>query len=268
MPKEQDRTNELLDLLTLSAKRRRLLLLLREGPKTLGDINSSLKTISSGMLPQIRKLERANLISQTDKEFSLTETGDLVAKSLSRFLKTLEVIEKHDEFWKNHRISGIPEPFRIRFHELWRCKIVESSPTEIFLPHREFMRNLSRSSRIKGVSPIFHPEYPPTFLGLAKKGAEVSLIVTRPVFEKIKAEHGDALKNFLNQGNTEFMICDEEIGVAFTVTDIFLSLGLFHKNGTYDTHRDLISFEESAIKWGEDLFNYYKKRSEKIDRYS
>lgn len=146
-------------------------------------------------------------------------------------------------------------------------KVVESSPTDVFLPHREFMRNLTKSSTVKGVSPIFHPEYPPALLELAKKGAKVSLIVSRHVYEKIRAEHSAALKNFLSLENTALMINDE-VEVAFTVTDVFLSLGLFNKNGAYDTHRDLMSYEASALKWGDDLFNYYKKRSERIGRYS
>lgn len=110
MLKDREKANELLDLITLSEKRRNLLLLLMDGPKTIGEINSTLKTISSGMIPQIRKLERANLICQRNKEFALTESGTVVACSLDRLLGTLEAIGKHADFWRGHNSPASRSP--------------------------------------------------------------------------------------------------------------------------------------------------------------
>ncbi|NIP67320.1 DUF1724 domain-containing protein [Candidatus Bathyarchaeota archaeon] len=53
--------------------------------------------------------------------------------------------------------------------------------------------------------------------------------------------------------------------MAFTVSDHFLSLGLFSIDGNYDVYNDLISTDESAIRWGRELYGYFKKDCKKIE---
>jgi predicted transcriptional regulator len=48
---------------------------------------------------------------------------------------------------------------------------------------------------------------------------------------------------------------------AFTVTDKFLSLGLYRTDGKYDFGTDLVSDDPAAIEWGNALFEYYWHRS-------
>lgn len=252
----------LLGLITYSEKRSELLLLLQKEPKTLEEIKDHFKITAPEILPHIRKLENANLIWQDGKRYILTEVGEVVTKSFDRLSRTLKMFEKDAEFWKEHKISYIPEEFRWRLYELGDYKILKGTPTEIFEPHKEFMKNILKSNTIKGVSPIFHPEYPKAFVELAKMGKNVSIITTRDVYTRIAKEYKHELEKFLEY--CTFEICNEKIQVAFTVTDVFLSMGLFLRTGDYDPLKDLISFEKSAIKWGEDLFKYYENRSEKV----
>ncbi|MDD5617348.1 MAG: DUF1724 domain-containing protein, partial [Candidatus Methanoperedens sp.] len=61
-------------------------------------------------------------------------------------------------------------------------------------------------------------------------------------------------------------ISDVDIRLACVVTDVFFSISLFYKNGVFDSRKDLVSFDGSALAWGEELFNYYRERSQKIER--
>lgn len=261
---KKDRCRELLELSTQSIKREKVLLMLLEGPKTLEEIRESLKDTSAGVIPQIKKLEKANWVIKKERRYYLTEIGEIIAGTYRPFHRTLKVIAKDEEFWMRHNLTGIPQPLRGRIHELGDYNVFESTPTEIFQPHKEFMKELLASKWVKGVSPIFHPEYMHAFTDLEKKGAEISLIMTKNVLDKIKAEYKDVFKKIIAYKNASMMVCEEEILVAFTVTDRFLSLGLFFKEGVYNTTHDLQSSEKSAIKWGEDLFKYHKERSREI----
>lgn len=256
-------SEKLLDTITLSEKRRRILLLLREGTKTLSDFRDYFGVTSPEIIPQIRIMEQKRLLHQVGREYVLTEIGEIVADSFNRLLRTLSVFEKYEEFWDMHKLSGIPKEFRQRIDELGNYRIVISDPTEVFEPHKEYMQNLLKSTSIIGVAPIFHPEYPRAYLELAKKGVQITLTVTRDVFDRIKKEYRSLLEKAL-QYNFEFMICDEKPEVAFTVTNNFINMGLFLKDGNYDVHNSIVSFDKSAIKWGEDLFKYYKGRSKKL----
>ncbi len=254
----------LLSLLAFSEKRSGILLMLQEEPKTLKELRDHFKITSPEIIPQIRKLEKENLIFQDGKKYVLTDVGEVVTTSFGHLFNTLKIFENNMEFWREHNISGIPQEFRMRFYELSNYKIVISRPTEVFEPHKEFMKSLAESTTVKGVSPIFHPEYPNFFLELAKKGKDVSLIVTKDVFERIRREYSKELEKAILYENFNLMVCDENVKVAFTVTDFFLSFGLFLKNGNYDVFHDIVSFDNQTIKWGGDLFRYYQERSEKV----
>lgn len=254
----------LLSLLALSEKRRDILFMLQEEPKTLKEIRDYFKVSSPEIIPQIRKLEKENLIFQKDKKYVLTEVGEIAARSFGQFFKTLKIFENNMDFWKEHNISGIPEEFRMRLYELGDYKIFGSTPTEIFKPHDEYIKNLLKSKWTRGVSPALHPEYPESVTMLAEKGVDISIVVTRDVFEKLQTKYRKEVRKYLGFENASLWICDEDIKVAFTVSDKFLSMRLFLKDGNYDFYKNIISYEKSALTWGEDLFSYYKKRSEII----
>lgn len=258
------KSNGLLSLLTFSKKRRVILLMLQEEPKTLKDINDYFKATSPETLPQIRKLEKGNLISQEGKKYILTEIGKIVTRSFDNLSTTLKIFESNMKFWKEHNIGGIPEEFQIRLCELGNHKIFEGTPTEMFKPHEEYIKNLLKSKRMRGVSPVLHPEYSKVVTMLAERGVDTSIVITREVFEKLKKEYKKELQDYLNHENASMRISDEQIKIAFTTSDAFLSMRLFLKDDTYDFYKNIISYEISAMKFGEDLFNYYEKRSEKI----
>jgi predicted transcriptional regulator len=61
-------------------------------------------------------------------------------------------------------------------------------------------------------------------------------------------------------------VTGEKLRVGLTVTDKYLSLGLFKKDtNLYDSSSDLFSSDLRAVEWGENLFRYYKERSTKLD---
>lgn len=264
MSKKQDQVDELFDLLSLSAKRRRFLLLLLGGPKTLEEIKNSLKVTSTGMLPQIRKMEKRNLVCQKDKKYTLTAIGEVIAGHFHPLVKTIEVIGRHVEFWETHEVEALPMHLLRRIRDLGSYKIVESGVEEIYLPHKEFLENLMKSLTVRGVTPIFHPLYPDFFLKLIEGGVDVSLILTGKVYDKLRKEYSDKLRKAMGFENARFFICNEDIRLAFVSTDRFFSLSLFFKDGAFDSQKDLISYDKSAIKWGEELFNYYKNRSTEL----
>lgn len=258
--------DKLLSVVALSEKRKNLLIYLLEGPKALNEIKSSLKVTATGVLPQLRILQQRNLVFQReDKRYALTRLGTVVARHLFPLVKTLEVIERHENFWEEHSTEAVPMPLLLRIGELGNCELVENPPEHAYEPHREFLENLKRSTRVAGISPVFHPLYPEFFLRLAQNGVEVSLILTRRVFERVKEEYARTLNDFLNLKNADMYLYEGDIALACVATDVFFSLSLFYKDGTFDPHRDLISYDESALKWGMDLFNYYRKRSVKIE---
>lgn len=254
----------LISFLVISEKREKLLLLLSGGPKTLSEIRDSLEVTSSGIIPEIRKLEEKMLIYQENREYVITDIGAVVAEFMCQLEWTLRIFSIDSKFWIEHNISGIPIEFRLRLHELGNYEIIRSTPNDIFRPHNEYLKNLLNARWMKAVSPVLHPKYPNYVIDLADRGVPVSIIATRELLGTLKEKYNDEMRKGLEYENTDINVCDENISLSFSVTDFFLSMRLFLKDGNYDFYQNILSFDKSAIRWGEDLFNYYARRSKKV----
>ncbi len=249
--------SDLIDTITSSEKRKNLLIFLLDGPKTLDEIRTSLKVTSTGMIPQIRKLEKLKLLKLEGRNYALTDTGIIIVGVLGSFIKTNEIIERYLDYWESHEIKAIPPLLLRRICELGNSQLIECKLSEINEPHRDFLEFISRSRKVMGISPIFKHSYPSLFLQLAQSGAEISLILTGEVFCRIQNEYQDTLKKFLDIETARLYVSNQDIKLACVVTDCYFNMSLFFKNGDYDLQRDIVSVDHSAISWGEELFNHF-----------
>lgn len=256
----------LLQVVTLSDKRKKLLLFLSDGPKTWDDIKDMLHVTATGILPQIKILEEENLISREGRLFSLTGVGRIIVRFLEPFDRALNVLEQEREFWNGHDINVLPDEFLLRLGELGEVRILECRVEDSFEPHTQFIESLEQAERIRGISPIVHPVYPNLFLNLAKKKKEISLILTKSAFDKIKKDYYNMLLEGLQYPNASLFIYDGDIRFAYIVTDCIFSISFFLENGLFDSKQDLVSMSGSAREFGEDLFRHYQKRSTQITR--
>jgi predicted transcriptional regulator len=256
---------QLLELIFLSAKRKELLLFLREGPKTIAEIKMHLDVGAVGILPQLKKLRENSLVIKKGNVYSLSSLGIAVAGTMQSMIDLLGVFEKRYDYWSGHSIDCIPTPLRRRIGELSNCTFSESHDSiRLFEPHREFLENIRKSKKISGISSIFHPLYPSIFLNFAKMGMNVSILVTPPVYNRIKEEFTTEISEFNKLENASLYVCSEKIEFSYAVTDKFLSFSLPFPDGRFDYKEDVMCFDPVAIRWGEDLFSYYRDISEKI----
>ena len=180
----------LLESIFLSEKRKDLLLFLKEGPKSISEIKESLNVGLVAILPQLKKLRENSLILKTGDIYSLSPLGIAIAGRMKPMVDVLNLFGSNYEFWTNHAVEAIPDPLRKRIGELVNCTFSEPPDrTRLFEPHREFVENLIISKKISGIASIFHPLYPSFFLSFAKNGVDVSLLVTRPIYERLKEEY-------------------------------------------------------------------------------
>jgi predicted transcriptional regulator len=255
----------MLDIITASKKRKGLLLLLQNGPKSMDEIKQTLNVNSPGMLPQIRILEKNNLVEREERKYALTHMGQLVTMYLDPLVKILTVFETHEEFWQEHDIECIPFQLLMKIGELGNIQVIEKDIEDIFEPRKDFVETILQCKEVKSIYPIAHPIYFELFLQLAKKNADISLVLTIKAAEKLKNQYNDIFSELLSYSNAKIYISDEDIRTICFVTDRFFSLSLFLKKGIFYPRSELTGCDKSVILWGEELFNYYKDRSRKIE---
>ncbi|WP_455429631.1 transcriptional regulator FilR1 domain-containing protein [Methanosarcina horonobensis] len=79
-------------------------------------------------------------------------------------------------------------------------------------------------------------------------------------FRSIKKE----IQLFLDCENSHFFVSEgENKPMMLIVTDKIFALSLLDKHCRVDRHY-IVSFEPEALKWGEELFAYYKKNARPI----
>lgn len=254
----------LIDLLFMSQKRKDLLLLLKEGGKTIEEIVDLLNVTPTGMLPQIKKLKEDFLILQDDKEYRLTPLAEILVEKMQPLLDILEVIEEHKEFWQERDLSGLSPAFLERLNELKPYSLVKPDPDKIFETPAVFLKNIENSKNLLSLSSIFHPALPGIFLRIADNNTEITLVVTKRIYERLKNDFEKELKLYLARKNRRLFVCTDEVKIAMlTKTEHFMMADFLTWKGAYD-QESIISFEAAPLKWTEDLILHYKDKAQEI----
>ncbi|OPY27279.1 MAG: hypothetical protein A4E27_00575 [Methanobacterium sp. PtaU1.Bin242] len=103
---------------------------------------------------------------------------------------------------------------------------------------------------------------------MVESGKEVELILTPQIIKKMTGVMDPAtlmqLGELISREKLKLWTVNQNVKLAFTVTDKFLSLGLFKDNNEYDTTKDLVSDNPDAVAWGNSLFEYYRDEAHRF----
>ncbi|HII80176.1 MAG TPA: winged helix-turn-helix domain-containing protein [Methanosarcina sp.] len=257
---------KLTDLVFLSDKRKKLLLFLKDKPRTMAEIQEHLSTDPVSILPQIKKLKEGKLVVQKEHTYELSLMGAVIADKMPPFLGTLEVLEENFDYWTRRNIEGIPPFLRKRIFELKDCRLILPEMIHMFELNPEFVEKLHLSTNVLAFASYFHPSFTTIYPELAKKGVEISLMLTEPVMQRFKKDYKEELCTFLNLENVRVFTFPRDAKIAdFTVTDRFFLLTLFSREKFFE-HESLLSSEPEALKWGSDLFSYMLKEAIQVKK--
>lgn len=83
----------LITVLLSSEKRTELLLLLKDEPRTIEEINNELNTNSVAILPQLKKLKENGLVIQEDRIYDLSLLGRIIVRKMESLVKAFRQLE-------------------------------------------------------------------------------------------------------------------------------------------------------------------------------
>lgn len=245
----------------------KIFLSLEEGAKDLSLLREETGAASSTILHAISSLEGKNLLVKGKDGYSLSHIGQVHALLLIDLIKGFKTLYKHKEFWLSHEILGIPEPLLKKLGDLSDSTVIRTTSTDLLKPFSSLLKLLSDAKSLKGVFPVFHQDFVEVGESLVDGGVTVWLIQTEEVFDIMLNSYREGLKRSIVKDNFKLWVLDEEVKEAFAVTDSEISLNLFLKNGVFDLTSRLVSQSDDAIRWGDEFFEYYRKKARlvKID---
>jgi predicted transcriptional regulator len=251
--------------LAISNVRTKIMISLSFGTKNLKILREETSLNSSTILHAMNQLDKKNLVTRKAEFYSLSSTGKITALKLINVIKALSSLKSHQKFWMEHDINGIPEPFLWRIGSLKDSSIIESTNSNLTKPFNTYLKLLSAEKQVKAVSPMFFSHHINHIVEILKHEGKVDIILTQEVLESILEYSNKSKFEKLIKSSRLNIWVTGELGVAFTTTPNFFIMGLFSSDGTYDLSSNLLSHNKDAIGWGNELFDYYRKRSKKVD---
>lgn len=228
------------------------------------EIQEHLCVDSVSILPQLKKLKDRKLVIQKDHTYELSIMGKAIVDRMPPLLDTLQVLEDNFDYWSRRNLEGIPRGLRSRIWELKNCKLIRPDLSHMFELDPEFVENLLLSRQVLGFSSYFHPSFIPLYLEIAKKEAEISIMLTEPVLKRFKADYSEDLRALMEFEHVNLSLFPKDPKLAgFTVTDKFFLLTILPRVKFFE-HESLFCSEPKALKWGNDLFSHMQKEAVQV----
>lgn len=259
-----ERVRDELKFLTASDVRTKIMIVLNDGLKNLGELKEETNLNSSTILHGMSQLEEKNLIVKKSGGYSLSQTGKIVALNLIKLIKASTSLEEIEKIFLKHEISPIPDYLLESIGSLKNSVVVESTPTDVMKPHSVHAELIHDSKDVKYVSSVLLPQKIESFEETLEKGS-LQLILTSEILDKwIEIKGRDNLKKALLEKDFKLWEINDSAKLSFTVSDTFIALGLFSTDGIYDLHKYLIGKDSESIEWGNRLFDYYLKQAKRV----
>ena len=227
-----------------------LLLNLYDGDKILDEIKLELNKKPGNLLRSLNELIEKKLVVKSDKTYSLSSTGYLLAMNIINLFDNWNSIDNHYDFWQKHSISSFTSKFIKRINIWENAKRVESNKIEFDKTFRVYFENLHESREINMILPIFSKMYIDIILeSLIRNDATLTLITNKPILDLIYENDADnAFDSLIKEGRIQAILTDYDLEMFFTSCDNFSSLFLFFDKMLFDDSEMLLIKDEENIK--------------------
>jgi len=244
-----------------------ILLALLNDKSSLRQLREVTGSTSQALIPKIRTLEKQGLIESVTYAYCLTPIGRVVAINVDDYVRLMGGINQHHTFFADHDLADLPLPFLSRIGDLYNSEPKQDTTTDMFYVYSHYLEILKDALYIHGISSVASPGLAQFIAEKVVTGIPVELVVNNEVIGLLTKEpYASNMKRLVEFPNFSVWVTAEKMRVGLTITDKYLSLGLFKKDThLYDSSSDLFSSDRRAVEWGEDLFRYYKEHSTKLD---
>ncbi|MBA7473262.1 hypothetical protein ES707_08597 [subsurface metagenome] len=240
-----------------------ILVALGSGSKPLSTLRDITGSSSQALIPKIRQLEALHYVESVQGDYALTPMGRLVEPRIERVIALMGVLQRHRDFWIEREIEGIPPELLNEIDCLYHTEVVRNIEEDVFAMYATFQAILRKASWIHGVSSIMSPLLADVIKEAVMEGKSTELVVSPELAQRLADEpYSTMLESLKGHANFKIFVSPSPVHLGMTVTDGYLSLGLYRRDtDKYDAATDLVGTDAAAVSWGERLFQHYKADS-------
>lgn len=243
-----------------------ILLSLSEENKTLLQLREITGSSSQAVIPKLRILESRQLVEENGHHYCLSPIGKILTSKMQDYILTFGVFSKFKDFWAKHHLGGIPEPLLNDIGDLIDSEIIRETTEDVSKVLSTYFRCLQGSREPFVVSSMTSIELIDAVIERLAHGIPVEVVISRDLFLKLDKEpYIKKYYEMMQFSNFKLMVTEEYVRVGTTVTENFLSFGLYKKDGMlFDLTEQIFGFDKRSLEWGKKFFLYYKNRSVEV----
>ena len=241
-----------------SEMRTKLLLTIYEDSKNLDDLRNELEKPSATILHGLKELENSNLVRKVHKHYELTSNGYLITTNMIKLIENWYSVNKSKVFWNNHDLSDIPDDVLKNVYMLKNARYINSTTSDLSNALNAYLKEISKARKLKIILPIYSENHFKHLIGLLNGDTLESLeLVISEELESSMRQNEYFKKSILKNEKVKIRTLKQKVKLFLTISEEFISLTLFFKDGHYDDSQILIAADNEALKWALNLSTYY-----------
>ena len=241
-----------------SEMRSKLLLTIYEDSKNLDDLRNELKKPSATILHGLKELENNNLVRKVQKYYELTSNGYLITTNMIKLIENWYSINKSKVFWNNHDLSDIPDDSLKNMYMLKNAEYVNSTTSDLSNAFNAYIKQISKAKQLKIILPIYSENHFRHLISLLNgDGLESLELIISEELENSMRQNKYIKESLLENEKVRIKTIKHNVKLFLTISEQFISLTLFFKDGHYDDSQILIATDKEALKWALNLSTHY-----------
>jgi predicted transcriptional regulator len=206
-------------------------------------------------------LREYDLVEERDRELALTPLGRVAADEVSGYVERMTTARRIEPFLNNVALDAPEYDLDV---DLFRdATVTLPKPGQPQRPVRRVMDLVAEADELRGFGPVLLPIYVEVFHREIKDGMQTELLLDQNVFEGLRSEYPEKLRESVETGSLEVLVHD---GLPFglVLSEEAIALLGYDDEGVL---RVLLE-DDSAdlLAWGEDVYEAYREQAEPVDR--
>lgn len=232
-----------------SLSRLKILATLYEGPKNMKELTVDTGLSYSSISSNMHELELKDYVYRESNKYFLSNSMKLQIESVLEFGMIVDILNQFFNILDKHLVEMIPNESIAELYLLGKASLIESNDINAYRTYDYIENALKEADHVKCVLPFYYENFNNLLNALVESNKSVEAIVFKDILKVFEKKSKVKKLSYFSQNNNFLLIS----------TDKVMILGLFKDDGSFDQNRLLTSKNKDSIRWGDNLFENFKK---------
>lgn len=248
---------DLADFLEVMQRRGYLLAELRNGEMTKPELEGALDVSRSTIDRGVRELESEMLIERGENGYRQTLAGKLALREYAAFTRRIAGLYRGTNLLTSMSRDA---PFDLAM--LKGARIVASERSYPHRPVETLYDRIASATAVREFTPAVHPQQVATYADLADDDAEVELVLTETVVERLLSSYADEFEGAMANGGLTVMQASGDFQYGLTVArtdDGPLAAVMVYTDA--GVRGCIVNDDEAAVEWARSRYEVERERA-------